>query len=186
MLLAHSEARSRQKLRFFLKGLKMARYEREFFGMPGEFRESRGLDPNYVDGYHGMRMGGGYGRAAYGSHRLMRERDLETEGGYYGTLRDPRSPGGAYDPRWMDPRWERSDSGHSPYDARRAIQDFNSHSPEFAGPPPRLRYDADVRGRDLEPSWGPQRSFRRGYTNRGITDAGYSEGWARGPMRGSR
>jgi hypothetical protein len=34
--------------------------------------------------------------------------------------------------------------------------------------------------------WTPRGDFRPEYGNRGLTDAGYSEGWARGPMRGAR
>ena len=117
----------------------MARYEKEFWGMPGEFTESRGLDPNYRDGYHGMRMVGGNGRAAYGAHRWAREGDLEREGGYRGAgAWAKQSQSGPWHPD--DVRWEERDRDRSPYDAHRAMHDFDSRDQAFAPPPPNLGY----------------------------------------------
>jgi hypothetical protein len=163
-----------------VEGGVMARYEREFVGMPAEFRDSHGLDPNYRNGYHGMRMLGGYGRAAYGNHRLYHERDLEREGGF------PGSRGAARgfqpdDPRLYDPSWEMRDRDHSPYQARRAMHDFDSRSPMYADPKMRGGYDAGYGGGPRpEPAWSPRRFVRPGHPDRGFTDAGYGEHWMRG------
>jgi hypothetical protein len=161
----------------------MARYEREFSGMPALFTSPRGLDPNFEDGYGGMRMSGGRGRAAYGAHRFGHRYDLETEGGFGGI-----HGGSAQRGYRRDPAWEAHGGVVDPYMGRRPLDDFNAMSPRYAGPR-RYRYDSgmDDRQRHLpEPRWTPSRAYRSGYTNRGVTDAGYSEGWAFGPMRGSR
>jgi len=162
----------------------MERYEDEFMGIPGGFAEARGLDPNYRDGYGGMRMRGGNGRAAYGDHRLMRAQDLETEGGF-GGIHPIRDDG--YLER-IAGRWEDEGGVGDPFANPRLLRDFNAHSPEY-GPPRPFRYDQEMEGsqrRMRERDWSPRRAYREGYTNRGVTDAGYSEGWAYGPMRGAR
>ncbi|MEX2584360.1 MAG: hypothetical protein WD766_13915 [Gemmatimonadota bacterium] len=161
----------------------MARYEREFSGMPAYFRGAQGMDPNYVEGYHGMRMQGGRGRAAYGAHRYQQREDLGTEGGYGGI----HGRGGAERYPRLHPEWEESGGVRDPYRNRGMMQDFNSRSPSFARPPSRYDREIDERQRFLpERQWMPRGTYRPGYTNRGITDAGYSEGWAFGPMRGAR
>jgi hypothetical protein len=157
----------------------MARYESDFSGIGGGFGRPRGRDPNYRDGYQGMRMSGGRGRAAYGSHRMWRAEDLEDAGGFAGIH------GGHPDrrQRGRDPQ-----SGvHDPFNDPAFLRQFNAYGPHSQGP--RRGYGHEMVRRDSYPaerSWSPPRLYRPGYTNRGITDAGYSEGWARGPMRGAR
>ncbi|MEX2571150.1 MAG: hypothetical protein WD737_07570 [Gemmatimonadota bacterium] len=163
----------------------MARYEREFMGIPAEFTEARGMDPNHSGHYRGMRMGSGQGRAAYGAHRLVHERDLGTEGGFaglHGRSDDARA-------RPFDPRWNDHGGVGDPSRRGRLLHDFNANSPMYARPSPRPRYGRELERRErflLERAWLPSRQYRPGYSNRGMTEGGYSEGWARGPMRGAR
>ena len=162
----------------------MARYETDFIGMPGLFRNPSGLDPNYSGGYGGMRMAGGGGRAAYGSHRLFHQRDLETEGGFRG-IHGGAGRGGR---QRFDPTWEVRGGVRDHYRDGGVLREFNANSPQFAGPI-RGRYDREMGDRQRflpERQWSPPRTYRPGYSNRGMTDAGYSEGWAFGPMRGAR
>jgi hypothetical protein len=106
----------------------MSRYATEFGGLPN-VGEPRGMDPNYRGGYGGMRMGSGYGRAAYGEHRFLRSGDLESAGGFYGihsgSGADYRHPQerGAYDRGWSE-RGGVRDS----YRDERLIRDFNDRS----------------------------------------------------------
>lgn len=95
----------------------MTRYEREFEGISSDAIPAEGQDPNFRDGYHGMRMTGGNGQAAYGAHRLLRRDDLESMGGYTGIhgpdgstpdedrRRDERGGGGVH--RLDDPEFLR-------------------------------------------------------------------------------
>lgn len=147
------------------------RYVDEFAGIPAGFRRPGGQDPNYRDGYAGMRMGGGGGRAPYGAHRMWREHDLETAGGFHGAHDFHDGPN-----RLPDPRWEREGMGIP-------------HLRRLESGSRRERYGGDLERRVQrrpEPGWAPDRGYRPGYTNRGLTEAGYGEGWARGPMRGAR
>ncbi len=139
-------------------------------------------DPNYDEnGYWGMRMRGSRGRAAYGWYRRDWADDLETAGGFGGIHGPSQYVGG---PKG-DPAWE--EGGISvPHRDIRVIRDFNSNSPMFDG-------DATPGNSLISPqnqppvrSWERRAGFRGMYSDRGLTDAGYSEGWARGPMRGAR
>jgi len=67
----------------------MARYQTDFEGFPAAFGSPAGLDPNYRDGYRGMRMRGDGRQASYGAHRLARREDLETLGGFQGIYGGP-------------------------------------------------------------------------------------------------
>jgi hypothetical protein len=169
----------------------MSRYQRDFAGIPSR-AEATGMDPNFQEGnpYGGMRMRGGRGRAAYGAHRWDREPDLETWGSFHG-VHGPGRPFGGSRSRRPDPHpeWEISGGMRNPFTDERQQRDFDSRSrlPERSGPPPRYGRDLERReGGPIDRSWSPARGFRPGYSNRGVTDAGYSEGWARGPMRGAR
>lgn len=62
----------------------MTRYIREFEGIPSEMTTPGGLDPNYRDGYQGMRMRTGPGQAAYGAYRFLHRAELGTVGGFEG------------------------------------------------------------------------------------------------------
>jgi len=168
------------------KGDDMGRFQKDFAGISGDV-ETRGLDPNYRGPYGGMRMEGGGGRAAYGAHRWIRSQDLETWGGFDGV-------DGGQDGRGtpeLHPEWEESGSVRGPGREERIIRDFNANSPELseevrgARDQPEAEQVRDDRGH-VERDWSPPRGFRQGYSNRGITDAGYSEGWARRTNRGGR
>jgi hypothetical protein len=163
----------------------MARYIDEFVGISAGFRAPSGADPNYRDGYAGMRMIGGRGRAAYGAHRLSREEDLGTAGRFGGLLVSGR---GGIRPH-SDPRWEESGGIGASYRDPRLLHDFNAHSPAYLDDDQRSRSGHGLeRGRRYvrAPGWSPRRAYHPRYTNRGVTDAGYSEGWARGSMPGAR
>lgn len=137
-------------------------------------------DPNYDEnGYWGMRMRRGQDRAAYGWFR--RDWNLETFGGYGGIHGPPEYFGG---PKG-DPAWELGGVS-SPQRDIRVLRDFNATSPVFAGD--------GIAGNRLLPSgdqtpvrsWERRAGFEGDYSDRGVVDAGYSEGWARGPMPGAR
>jgi hypothetical protein len=160
----------------------MARYQRDFVGIRGEGR-AEGMDPNFRGAYGGMRMGGGHGRAPYGAHRWDRAHDLQAWGGFQGRGHE----GGSRGRPEFRPEWEQRGGLRSPYGDERVLRDFNSHSPDVRWH--RGGYGREMERRDSGPvdrPWNTERDFRQGYSNRGITDAGYSEGWARGPMRGTR
>ncbi len=162
----------------------MARYEKEFMGMPANFEGASGLDPNFGDYYRGMRMGSDGRRAAYGAHRLVRRQDLGTEGGFFG--RFGGRPGGARD---YDPRWERDGMVHDSAEDPGLLHHYNANSPRFAEPhgDEEAHRRAERNEKMLpEPAWMARRAYNPRYSNRGVSDAGYSEGWAHGPMRGAR
>jgi hypothetical protein len=167
----------------------MTRYQRDFAGIRGA-GEARGMDPNFRNGYGGMRMGGGNGRAPYGAYRWDRARDLETWGGFEGWGPDGRGRGGAGRGRpEFHPDVEQRGGLRSPYGDERILREFNTRSPELSRNRGRTRYGGEMEPRERGPvdrPWSPQRDFRPEYSNRGVTDAGYSEGWARGPMPGAR
>ena len=153
----------------------MARYEYEFSGIPARFVEPSGMDPNYRGGYRGMRMSGRDGRAPYGSHRIAHPGDMEGWGGF-GGIHEGRVPTAGWD--WGE--------GHSHYGARRTqlIREFNANSPALRRQSPS---DEDRRQRQLpERDWAVPRNYRPGYSNRGLSDSGFGESWARFPMRGGR
>lgn len=166
----------------------MARYSHEFMGIRGDPRDTRGMDPNYRGGYRGMRMHGYDDQAAYGWHRWTHDEDFEGSGGYMGRSNPPeramyeggyRRPRGAYDRGWggggaRDPRF---------------VRDFNANSPvvRYGGDYDRPRYGEEFRRRNApQPRPGHFQGERFDYANRGINSGGHSEGWAWGPMRGSR
>lgn len=158
----------------------MARYQRDFMGIPADPRESRGDDPNYGRGYRGMRMRGGPVQAAYGRYRQLHADDLGTMGGFYGQFdrgEDPRLSGhrpGVEDGGLRDARYD-----------RHLLHEYNSTSQRLRGEP---------RGRDSDEVRSLQKRARMpdahggerfGYSNRGYSSGGYSQGWAYGPMRGA-
>lgn len=163
---------------------KMTRYIRDFMGIPAAPTQAHGQDPNYAEYYRGMRMISRDGRAGYGAHRLVHQRDLETEGGFHGHYHDPQYRGG----RDFDPRWEMIGGVEDAQTHARLLREFNASGPFYADPEQPGAYSEAVRRRgDHAPElWTPRGDFRPEYGNRGLTDAGYSEGWARGPMRGAR
>lgn len=158
----------------------MTRYERDFLGIPAGFGTPEGLDPNYLNGYLGMRMRAHERQAAYGDHRLTHRSDLAGAGGFDGIhprrrlgRRRPTGRPQPVDGRVADPF--RDDQFLADFDARRT---------RYAGEPEgRLALDRTQRSARVQPA---DRLYRGGYANRGIPPAGFSEGWARGPMRGSR
>jgi hypothetical protein len=152
----------------------MARYVDEYQGIAARDMPARGMDPNFRGAYGGMRMHGGPYQAEYGRHRMRHPGDFERWGGAMGAG-ERRMPRGAADWRGgvRDIRYDRE-----------LLHDFNANSPAL---------QRGRGGRDLEPRrplprgiapWS--RPGRAGYSNRGISDGGYSEGWAWGPMRGAR
>lgn len=155
----------------------MSRYEYEFSGIPARFVQPQGADPNYRGGYGGMRMHGREGRAPYGSHRLTHPGDMDGWGGFGGIHEETRRPGRS--------GWDFGEAvGHPDIRGREMIREFNAYSPALQRTEPgRLeRRDRSARDRD----WTVPRDYRPEYTNRGIGDSGYSEHWARFPMRGGR
>lgn len=155
----------------------MARYEYEFNGITARFVEPDGLDPNYRRGYGGMRMRGRDGRAPYGSHRLTHPIDLDGSGGF-GGIHEER--GGAAREGWD---WGEG-QGHFGQRRQERLRSFNANSPGLEGG---YASDRDRRERRApERTWAVPRTYRPGYSNRGMPDPGYSEAWARFPMRGGR
>jgi hypothetical protein len=161
----------------------MSRYSSDFEGIPGGFSRPTGADPNYRHGYRGNRMGAEPGQAAYGAQRRRDRYDLETWGGFRGI-----HPGGRH--HGFD-RGTRSAAGgggmRDPFRDREFQRGFNANSPAF-GPGERGsgQYDSSFDNRGPQPDWLPERRLRRLETDRGVPPAGFGEGWARGPMRGSR
>jgi hypothetical protein len=161
----------------------MARYESEFEGIPGGFSAPTGMDPNYRDGYRGMRMQGEPGQAAYGLYRSLRSADLETAGGFEG-IHDPTEMGGLVtgdiQPGGGGVRDPFTDAGF--------LHDFDSRGQRFAADPPDTRADLEFPlSSDVDrPGGEAEGPIDPDYGNRGIPPGGYSEGWARGPTRGGR
>ena len=155
----------------------MARYVDDYQGISGHRDRARGMDPNYRGGYGGMRMRAEEGQAAYGAYRVTHPQAFQGSGGVagryaprHGSGRPERGQGG-YDREW---------GGGGVRELRRdpdAMREFNARSPMLRD----RGYDREQRplGR------GPERD-RFGYSNRGISSAGYAESWAWGPMRGAR
>lgn len=170
----------------------MTRYAHDFMGTTTDLVRPRGMDPNFRDGYRGMRMHGDDQQAAYGWYRWRHERDLGGSGGYPGLVDRAQEGGrGGYGPppAAYDRDWEGGGVRDLRTD-RRALREFNAASPG-------LRYGAEYEtsryGRDYRPRGGSRgalpghfRGDRFDYGNRGLSSGGYSEGWAWGPMRGAR
>lgn len=172
----------------------MARYEHEFMGISGDFERGRGMDPNFRGGaYRGMRMRGSPSQAAYGRYRRTHADELGGEGGFRGQSAR-QGYGDQYQPGYRQPPvgWRYDDSyrgGGGVHDVRydrEFMRDFNANSPLFRGEGhARESYERDFRERGGHPverdSWPKGR-----YANRGLSSSGYSEAWARWPMRGGR
>lgn len=165
----------------------MARYYDDFQGIIGHDLPGRGMDPNYRGAYRGMRMGGDRYQAAYGRYRLSHADDFGGSGGFRGRYGVHPAPRGGWPARQGRELFEQGRGGGGVRDLRydrELLHEFNANSPslERGG-----RYD---RGH-LQPlprgaaPWSRGRG-QMGYSNRGMSDAGYSEGWAWGPMRGAR
>jgi hypothetical protein len=161
----------------------MTRYEKDFVGIPATDVTPEGLDPNYRDGYQGMRMSAKDGQAAYGAHRLSHQRDLETAGGFGGVH---GSNGLPHNRSVLPP------AGHTggvrPFSDPELMRDFDSRGQRFATD----RYGTTP-GDELHPAdadkvedWTLARPHEPDSRDRGVPPAGFSEGWARGPMPGSR
>lgn len=169
----------------------MARYVDDYQGIVGHDVPPRGMDPNFRGVYGGMRMRGGRGQAEYGRYRLQHPEDFGGSGGFAGRYgahgvapgrrrEVPREPGVGYGREWGS-----GGVREIRYD-RELLHDFNANSPALE--PRRGPYDVDTRSRlrrGVAP-WSRGPGGHPWYSNRGISDAGYSEGWAWGPMRGSR
>ncbi|CAN5731750.1 hypothetical protein BH23GEM6_BH23GEM6_16150 [soil metagenome] len=173
----------------------MPRYANDYHGISAQPEGTRGLDPNHRGAYRGMRMQGGRGMAPYGWYRWTHETDLETSGGFRGSY----GGGAAAREERFDnfrPRYDRDLGGAGVHDARydtEYLRDFNSRSIRFQedlqGSPRREnrgRYGGEYDDRDSPRSRRYDNGIRRGYANRGMTEAGYAESWAWGPMRGAR
>lgn len=160
----------------------MARYESEFAGLSAGFRQPSGADPNYRGGYRGMRMWGGEGTAPYGGHRYRHQGDLGGSGGWSGI--HPH-----YEPRMSrvyDAEQRRS--GVRRFGDPRLMHDFNASSPAYRGRRPQWSGEEfrPTRREGSDRDWDVDRRYRGGYSNRGVGEGGYSEPWARFPMRGGR
>lgn len=150
----------------------MARYAEQFVGMRARFSRPEGSDPNYRGGYNGMRMEGPPGRARYGSHRRMHQRDLGGFDGYSGIHSGRPSQGYQVD-------YDRRGYMGYPNRGPRLIGEFNSRSRALEIGEGDRGY-----GRDFSPRYrpDPQRGrYRPSYANRGMGEAGFSEDW--GPFR---
>ncbi len=164
----------------------MPRYARDFQGIPARIEGASGMDPNHRDGYHGMRMVSGRGQAPYGWHRYTHEADFEGSGGFRG--RYGGGPAGR-DDRFSNSR-PRYDSelrgGGGVHDWRydtEYLRDFNANSTRFR--------EGGGWGAGGRPSGGSRAGrydggFRWGGPQRGLSEGGYGEPWAWGPMRGAR
>ncbi|HET8654140.1 MAG TPA: hypothetical protein VFL93_01305 [Longimicrobiaceae bacterium] len=151
----------------------MARYVDEYQGIYGDMYRTDGMDPNYRGGeYRGQRMrgAGGSGPAPYGLYRLRHADDLGTEGGFPGLQRiegygaDHRLPG-----RRREPELLRQSSAHHP--ALRGGEWAERRGEDFQ--------------RGSHPT-APDETYRPGYGEPGMGEGGYTDAWARAPMRGSR
>ena len=160
----------------------MARYATDFEGIPGGFAAPTGMDPNYRDGYHGMRMRADPRQAAYGAHRRTRRSDLGTAGGFDGIHDAPE-----FD--WITPGPDGSPGGvRDPFTDDEFLRDFDARGQRYAPDPASSSTDRELpvrQARDWERPHGMD-PHETGYSNRGMPPAGYGEGWARGPMRGAR
>lgn len=142
-------------------------YEHDFMGIPANIRGNRGMDPNHRGGYGGMRMRGDGWQAAYGEYRWRHGHEL---GGQHG-------PRGRYerDFRPLPRGYDRGIAGGG-VRARRdpeMIRTFNAESEYLREGGHRDRgasYDRGLRG-------GPRHRLGNdpGYTNRGLSSAGYGE-----------
>lgn len=158
----------------------MARYAYDYQGIPARLRYDNGMDPNFRGGYRGMRMTGGDWQAAYGRHRLHHAGDLETAGGFYG-----RGLRGEY-PRMRERLPEETAGGGTRdrrYD-RDLLRQFNANSVRLRGEG-RGSEERGAEGREVDRPRRQRGGNEFGYTNRGLSESGYSQGWARGPMRGA-
>lgn len=173
----------------------MARYVDDYHGIVGHDTSPDGMDPNYRGRYRGMRMGGDRHQAAYGWYRLQHPNDFGGSGGFRG-----RTPAGNQHRLGRGDRYDQGARGGPSvrYDAdwqsggvrnlrydRELLRDFNANSPALqrAG-----SYDDEHLSRlprGVAP-WSRGRGGWLGGSNRGITEAGYGESWAWGPMRGAR
>jgi hypothetical protein len=108
-------------------------YARDFMGIPARLRAARGRDPNYREGYRGMRMRGEGWQAGYGEHRSRREADLEPYGGF-GGIDGGRPPRG---------RGRPEDGGVRHPEDPRMLRMFNSNSSGLRDPGDRERLTRD-------------------------------------------
>lgn len=171
----------------------MARYERDFMGISANFEQARGMDPNFRGGaYGGMRTRGAPTQASYGRYRQAHADEMEGQGGPWG-YSGRRGYGGDYQGYRQPPTGWRYDDryrgGGGVHDVRydrEFLRDFNTESPAFRGEGhARASYERDYRERGGHPVNRDSRPATR-YANRGLSTSGYSEAWARWPMRGGR
>lgn len=177
----------------------MARYVDDYRGIIGHHTAPAGMDPNYGGRYRGMRMDGSGYQAAYGRYRLEHAEDFGGSGGFRGrSAWAPVSGGGRRGGTPAGARYARELEGAGRYDTgwgtggvrdlrydRELLREFNANSPALQRGG---RYDREHLRRlprGVAP-WSRARGNWEEYSNRGVTDAGYSEGWAWGPMRGAR
>lgn len=163
----------------------MARYTDEYEGITGGFRQPRGMDPNFRGGYQGMRMGGGPNQAEYGRYRMRHPGDFQGSGGYQGGYGAYYTGEGGryaadYRPEWhggglRDPRYDRG-----------LMHDFNANSPMLRSYRGRYGRDMERPRHAGEAPGSTHQGYDPRYANRGVSSSGFSEGWARGPMRGAR
>jgi hypothetical protein len=168
----------------------MARYEREYGGIRADAGAPRGMDPNYREGYGGMRMQGSPHQAPYGLYRHHHAGELGNAGpeGY--------RAGGRYDREAIYPRrrLERPDSAgrgdggvHDWREHPEWIRQYNANSPLLRGGG--REQDRMSPGREMRRGGRPYQidaRYRQEYGNRGLSSSGFSEPWARGPNPGAR
>lgn len=92
----------------------MTRYVDEFMGIPNEFHRARGLDPNYRQHYHGMRMRGHERQAPYGAYRARLREELGHSAGFHG-IENWEYDGGGYDRGYRGYRLPRLGPGNHPW-----------------------------------------------------------------------
>lgn len=170
----------------------MRRYDDPYFGgypMGPQWGQPH-RDPNWHDGqYHGTRMGWNHRQGAYGTHRQMRERDLQGYGGFDGIYDEGTgsyNAEGQFDHPYFHGRMQHPRSRPQGYDAgMRHVQDggvrgdtrylrqYNAQSPGLRG----------AGGYDRGYGWAPSGPREGSFTNpdvRGRTDerryAGYNRG----------
>lgn len=137
----------------------MASFKDDFIGISADPGEAQGSDPNFRNGYGGMRMTGRDGRAAYGAHRIRRAADPR------GWVGENRIVAGSEPIRLGRSGESAAASGLAR--RRKGVRDTVTRPSE----------EMARRRTEL------MRRRRPGYSNRGLSEGGFSERKSSSPLR---